>query len=255
MKNKILFIVTQKDIDKELIAKGITKLAYPLFGFSVGYDVTFKLEEIKNDGYLFINRVLDTKSIDALEKIINNLPNNIKGIIFDDVGIIELLKNKDIEKIFYYSHFNTNYMSINYFFDYVDEIIVSTDITEKEIDEIIKMANKKVSLMAFGLISAFYSRRALISNYAEHYNIKRENPMVLEISDKKFMGYENEYGTILYHYPYFNGQRLLKKDIKYALYNPVFLDKESILSAVDGLYDGIDTDEGFLDIPTIYKVK
>lgn len=256
MKSNILFTVTNLDLIKDLKGLGIEKLVYPLTFFCVGIPVTFDIEDIKEDNaYIFVNRVLDCESIDKLSKILHNLPSNIKGIIFDDLGLIEVLKDVNIEKVLYNSHFSTNYDSINYMFDYVDEVIVSTDITEEEIDEIIKNAKKKVSSVVFGLIPSLYSRRSLLTNYAKHYNKEIETIKELNCMDKKFIAIENEYGMMMYHYPYFNGERLINKDLKYLFYFPVLLNDEEVLEVAKNNLKDINTDYGFLDTKTIYKVK
>ena len=256
MKNNVLFTVTNLDIINELKGLGISKFVYPLSFFCVGVPRCFSIEEIKEDNaYLFVNRVLDCKAIDELNKTLHNLPSNIKGIIFDDLGLIEVLKDVNIEKILYYSHFNTNYMSINYFFEYVDEVIVSTDITEDEIDEIIAKTNKKVSLFLFGLVPSLYSRRTLLSNHAKQYNLSSEKQKELHINDKKFIAIENEFGMMMYHYPYYDGRRLLDKDVNYLFYYPILLSDEKIINVANNDFSGIELDEGFLDTKTIYKVK
>ncbi|MBE6155796.1 MAG: hypothetical protein E7164_03460 [Firmicutes bacterium] len=256
MKNNVLFTVTNLNIIDKLKDLGISNFVYPLSFFCVGVPKTFELKEITEDNaYLFVNRVLDCQSIDRLSEILHDLPQNIKGIIFDDVGLIEVLKDVSIHKVLYLSHFNTNYLSINYFWEYVDDIIVSTDITEEEIDEIISNTSKKVSLFVFGLVPALYSRRTLISNHAEQFNLEIQNPKCLSIIDKQFITIENEFGTMMYHYPYYDGSRLLRKDANYFFYYPILLDDESILKIAQNNFEGIKTDFGFLDTKTIYKVK
>ena len=106
MKNKIIITINSLDELNNYLKLGINLFAYPLKGFCVGMPNTFLIEEIPSDGYLFINRILDNESIDKLNDILNNI--KIKGIIFDDLGVLELIKNKDIEKILYLSHFNSN---------------------------------------------------------------------------------------------------------------------------------------------------
>lgn len=255
-KDKILFLVTNIDWINDLKTEGITNFVYPLVSFCVGIPDTFFISDIKEENsYIYINRVLDSKSIDLLKDILSSLPKNIKGIIFDDPGLINVLKNYNLEKVLFLSHFNTNYRSINYYFDYVDEVVVSTDITEEEIDEIISKAKKKVSLYTFGLISGMYSRRTLLTSHSKHYNIPYENKKLLKNSDKEFLAYENEFGTVLYHLPYFNGSRLINKDAKYYLYFPLFLNKEDALKCLNNDFSNIKYDYGFLDTKTIYKVK
>lgn len=253
--NNLLYTVTNLDIIKELKENGVKNFVYPLSFFCVGIPSTFSIEDIKEDNaYIFVNRVMDTITIDHLKKVLEKLPNNIKGIIFDDIGIVNLLKDLEITKILYLSHFATNYESINLLFKYVDDVIISTDITEEEIDDIIKNTDKKVSLFTFGLVPSFYSRRSLISSYNKHFKLNNELIMDANVMNKKFITIENEFGTIMYHYPYFNGLKLNQKDIHYYFYFPILLDNNKQIDLLNNDLSNIENDDGFLNNKTIYKL-
>ena len=255
-KDSVLFTVTDLGIIPELKNKGIKRFVFPLSFFCVGIPNTFAIEDIKEDNaYLLVNRILDCDSIDKLDRILHNLPSNIKGIIFDDVGVIEITNDLKLERILYLTHFNTNYESVNYFFDYVDEVIVSTDITKEEIIEISKHAKKKISLFVFGLVPSLYSRRSLLTNYALHNNIEKENCKDLNIGNEKFIAIENDYGMVMYHYPYYNGLELLSIPHKYCLYMPILLENKQIIELIDNDLKSIPNDNGFLNKKTIYKIK
>lgn len=253
--NKILITINNlEDIDK-LKELGITKYVFPLKGFCVGIPNTFLISEIPCDGYIFINRILDNKGIDDLREIIHNMPENIKGIIFDDLGIMELIKDLDIEKILYLSHFNTNSKSVNIYLDMVDSAILSTDITKEEIEAIIKNAKKGITLFTLGYTGVMYSRRLLIDNYSKFYNIEKENPLVIDNTGHKFIVYENDYGTYFYHNKIFNGLELMELDAKYYFVNSVFMNMDDIIKMLNKEDTEIDSDKGFLYTETIYKLK
>jgi len=253
--NKILITVNKLEDINRLKKLGITKLLFPLKGFCVGMPNTFLVSEIPCDGYIFVNRILDNKGIDDLKEILSNLPTNIKGIIFDDLGVLEIIKNLQIEKILYLSHFNTNSESVNIYLDYVDSVIVSTDITREEIEYIIKNAKKEIVLFTFGYTGVMYSRRLLIDNYNKFYNLESENPIVIDNTGHKFIVYENEYGTYFYHEKLFNGLELMELDAKYYFINSVFLGIEQIENILKGNLDNLNCDKGFLYQETIYKLK
>ena len=97
--NKLFIIKSEKEINL-LKENGIDNFVYPLFSFCVGVENEFSLSEIKEkNSYLFVNRVLDEESANNLNMLLHKLPNNIKGIIFDDVGIIKMIEDVKIEKI------------------------------------------------------------------------------------------------------------------------------------------------------------
>ncbi len=251
MKNKIIITINNLD-DRDFYQKlGINNFAYPLKDFCVGMPNTFLITEIPQDSYLFINRILDNTAVDNLKNI---LISNIKGIIFDDLGVLELIKDLKIEKILYLSHFNTNSESIKIYLEYVDSVIISSDLTKDEITFINNNFKGQLTIYALGYLPSMYSRRLLLDNYCKFYHIPYKNPLMIENTNQKFLLYENEYGTVFYHYPLFNGLCLMDLDAKYYFINTSFLTKENIFKLLDGTYKE-ETDLGFLYKETIYKLK
>lgn len=252
--NRILVTINKLEDIEKLKELGITKYVFPLKDFCVGIPNTFLVSQISCDAFLFINRVLDNDSIDKLRVIINNLPKNIIGIIFDDLGVYELIKDKPLEKILYLSHFNANSKSVNIYLDMVDSVILSTDITKDEILYIIKNAKKEISLFTFGYVGVMYSRRLLINNYCKYHNLEYKNKIVIENTNHKFIVYENNYGTYFYHDKIFDGRELMDLNAKYYLINSTFLNINDIIDFINGK-DISNSDKGFLYKETIYKLK
>ena len=92
--NKLLVLVQNKSLINKVKEVEKATFLFPLDGYSVGYPVTYKLDEIEEYGaYILINRLLDEKSIESLKEQFKNFPKNIKGIIFEDLGVIELVKD------------------------------------------------------------------------------------------------------------------------------------------------------------------
>jgi len=252
--NKLLVTINKLDEINKLKELGITKYVFPLKDFCVGIPNTFSISEINEEAYIFINRILDNRGIDELKNILNNLPENIIGIVFDDLGVYELVKDKNIEKILYLSHFNCNSESVNHYLELIDSVILSTDITKDEIEYIIEHVNKKICLFTFGYVGVMYSRRLLIDNYVKFHNLNYENPIKIKNDNNEFLVYENEYGTYFYHNKIFNGNSLLDFDAKYFFINSAFLSIEEIEKFILG-EDIPNSDEGFLYTETIYKLK
>ena len=255
MKNKFLITINNIADIKELEKLGITNYVFPLKDFCVGIPNTFSMSEIplNTNNYLLINRILDNTSIDKLKELLKHL-DHIKGIIFDDLGLVSLLKDLKIEKILYLSHFNCNIESIKIYLTYVDSVFVSTDLTEKEIAYISENIPNKLTLFTLGYIKAMYSRRLLIDNYTKFHNLEKDNPIIINNTDHLFLVYENEYGTIFYHKPVFNGLELQKYAFKYYFINSSFLDIKDIIALINNQSD-LKTDRAFLDTEVIYKIK
>ena len=252
MKNKLVTVIN-REIINDLRGIRDVELLYPLKSFCVGYEIEFSIDEI--DGYILVNRILEDKDLDILEKLLAN--SKAKGIVFDDIGIIEIVKDLPMTKILLLDHKATNYESINYYLEYVDSVIVSNDLTKEEIEEILKKANKPLVVNVFGLKTLMYSRRLLLSNYAIYHNLKIERKMDATISSSKYFKIiENDYGTKFYAGKYFNGLELLNcSNVLFYWYDLIDLEYDKILPLIkDNKIDDINSDILFLDKPTIYKV-
>ena len=255
--NKILITIEDLNIIEDLKKLGIKHFVFPLKGFCVGIPNTFLLSEINTEGFIYINRILDNKGIDELKNIKNEILNNpfIKGIIFDDLGVLNIFKDTNLEKILYLSHFLSSTLEVNEYLDYVDSVILSTDITLDELKSISENAIKKISLFTFGLVSTMYSRRYLVTNYTKYHNLESTNKITVRNGSNEFILYENEYGTMVYHDHYLYDEKLFDIDSKYYFYHPIFLNNHEVLNVLDGNVANIKTDTGFLYKETIYKVK
>lgn len=249
---KKLVTVTNREIIDDLRRDANITLVYPLKSFCVGYEVEFYISEI--DDYVLVNRILDDNDLDKLESILNS--SNIKGIVFDDLGIIDIVANLDITKILLLDHLATNTKSINYYLEYVDSVIVSNDLTEEEIRNIVANVSKPLVINVFGLKTLMYSRRLLLSNYEMYHNLKEERIVDASIEDKYFKIVENDYGTLFYAKNYYNALCLLDLDnVLFFWYNPIFLDNEKIIKLVlDNDITDINSELLFLDKKTYYKV-
>lgn len=256
--NKLLILVQNKSLIKKVKEVDKATFLFPLEGYSVGYPQTFKMDEIDEYGaYVLVNRLLDESSITSFKEIVSNFPKNIKGIVFEDLGLIDLVKDLDITKILWQSHLNASYLSLNGFLKYVDSVMVSTDITIEEIKLILNKAEKPLVLPVFGYIPVMYSRRYLLSNFNINYNEQVSNPTVIkeEVLKDEFKIFENEYGTVLFSNKLYNGKELMKFDSLYYFINSVFLTDEDIINFITNKELNTECDDGFLNKKTIYKLK
>lgn len=249
--NKLVTITSSELLKKLKSNKDITKL-YPLKNFCVGYQECFDITEI--DSYCLINRLLTDEDLDILTNILKD--SKVEGIVFDDIGVLDVIKDMDIKKVLLLEHISNNSISVNYYLDYVDSVVVSNDLTEEEIKYIVKKAKKKVILNVFGLKSLMYSRRLLLTNYYNHYGLENTNNINAKIDDKGFLIVENNYGTKFYSDKYYNGLSLLGLDnVLFYWYDPLFLDSDKFINLLNNndLSD-IPNYPYFLDKKTIFKV-
>lgn len=257
-KNKYLITVTNKEI-LDLKVKNINFL-FPVQDYSVGYKLCFKIKEIKApNAFLFINRILDCNSIAKLKEELKELPKNIVGICFTDLGVFQILKELKIEVklIYMQNHNTTNAISINYYLEYVDSVLISTDITKEEIMAILNQAKKPLVIPYFMLVDCMYSRRTLLSNFAEEFHMPKKQEEILQepISNNEFKAVENEWGTVLYAKKFIDYRNLQHENILYYYINPIDLTKEEvekIIKQEDVLHK---SDTGFLSKKTYYRLK
>lgn len=237
-KNNYLLLVESEDLIEKLKEESSITFLFPLKEFSIGFNNTFSIDEIKyNHAYIFINRLLDNDSINLLKDLLNNLPSNIEGIVFDDIGVLNILLERcsKLKKILFLNHLNCNYESINAWLDYVDSVVASPDITIEEIDETLKKSKKALTLFTFGHVNIMYSRRTLITNYNNNFKLNEGKNSLLEerVSKHKFKIIESEYGTIIYTAEPFNGLSLRGKDnVLYYLINTVYLSSEEVIDII-----------------------
>ena len=257
-KNKILLNISNlEDIDfyQKL---GISNFLFPLESFSVGYS-SFSIEEISTTnvlGYLLVNRILTDADIDQFLKL--KIPKNIKGIIIEDVGLYYALKDSSLELINFQNHLNNSYETVNFWTEYYDSLVLSTDITVDEIIEILDHTKKPLIINTFGYPMIMYSRRKLISNFYEHLGDKEKKSLIIKNNDLiKFKLKENEYGTAIFDDHIldtrFTTQQLDDTKIKFYLFNSEFLSRETMARAIcNEIIE--DTTDGFLHKKTIYRI-
>ena len=155
------------------------------------------------------------------------------------------------------NHFNCNFESVNIWLDYVDSVFISNELTYEEIKEITKKCKKEVVLHVFGYNQIMYSKRKLLSNYYKYNNkeVKLKNTIKDKASDIKFNVIEDNDGTIFLSNKIYDGSRLLDLDnVLYYYMNTSFINIDDALKFISN--ENIDnTDIGFLDRKTIYKLK
>lgn len=256
--NNFLITVTNDEI-KNMKVKGLNFL-FPILGYSVGYTKYYKLNEIDiADSFIYINRILDKETIITLENDLKKLSKNIIGICFTDLGILQIVKklNLDLKLIYMQNHNTTNVVSINYCLESVDSVLVSTDITKEEIYNILDNANKPLVLPYFMLVDVMYSRRKLLSNFQEEFNLPKNEIVELneKISNKDFISIENEYGTMIYDKEFIDYRYLKHENILYNYINPIGLTKGQVEKIINGEEVDVISGDGFLNQKTYYRLK
>ena len=262
MNGKLLVCINDiKDISK-LTELEVNNFVMCLKDFSIGHN-SFDLEVInKYDTYILINRILDCNDVDELKKILKSVSDNVRGIIFDDAAVLEIVKelNLDLELIWMQNHFGTNTEMIDFWLNQgVDSCFISNELTEEEIKYILDNSSNPLCVQIFGYNHAMYSRRTLIRNYTDFYSLESTNELDLKTdSDIGFKVVEEGKGTVFLSDKVFDGTGLRFLDnVKYYYIDMSLIDSEKIYELIrtfDVKTLDLEVDSGFLDKETIYKL-
>lgn len=260
MKNeKILLNVSDLEDLKSYKKLGISNFLFPLKGFSIGY-TDFSFEEIaKTDvpAYVLVNRLLTDDDIDSFLNL--TIPSNVKGFIVEDTGLFYELKDKGFELINFQNHLNNNFKTINYWLKMFDSLVISTDITKEEIEEIVQKSCKPLVIPVFLFPMIMYSRRTLVTNYYKHLKEEPKYQLKVDIinADGSFNLVENAYGTAVFDTKHIDirefASTLAEDKIRFYLIDSNFLDASTIIEALRGKAL-LESTKGFLEKKTVYKV-
>lgn len=244
--------------DMELYKKiGITNFLFAINEYSIGYK-TFNINDIPDNSYILINRVMDTSVVDSLKKD-KELFIRFKGIIYEDIAVFNIFKDTNLELIWFQNHFTTNYESINFWCNNgCESSVISNEITKEEILTILDKEVKPLVLNVFGKNNIMYSRRMLLSNFNEYNNLDdiKEAKLITNNGKSEFLAKENEYGTVIFNNTYFNYISLMNeiddKKIKFYLVMNLDLKPEEVIEIINGKDFG---DDGFLNKKTVYRMS
>lgn len=273
--------------------KQVNELLENIDGIIVGLDklcinmpYNFSLDEIneliticnENDKEIFIslNKNMFNKDLDYLKEILLTLDSkNITGIFYYDIAIVNMKEelNLKLDLVWNQEHLTTNYLTSNFWNEHgAAYTALSSEITLDEVKEIKKNAKAKLMFTAFGYLPMFVSRRHLVKNYLDTFNLK-DNSKINYITkeDKVYQIIDTVDGTIAYSDKVLNAiSEVNSLDIDYIILNSfsipndIFKDvthmfknvnsanKEEYKEKIDSM---LDTYLGFLYKETIYKVK
>lgn len=275
---KLMLMPNEKKFDYETDA-----FLIGIEGLSVNMPIYFTLEEvkkIKTDKELFVclNKNMHKDDLCILENILiefNSL--SIKGVFFYDIGVFNIAKrlNLNFELILAQEHMNTNYESINYWYNLgINYVQLSSEISVNEIKVISENTKCKLIVPLFGYQPMFVSRRHLVKNYLDFFDLSDDSKVNYIEKEGKVYPIVDENVTSVYTNAYMNGINEfleLGEKIDYALINGFLIDSDSIKKIIN-LFKTVDinnvyeynkkisnilnnTDTFFLHKETIYKVK
>ncbi len=267
---KIVAIVRDYNQAKD-ISNLVDAFILPIKDYSINFESTFTLSEIEDfkklgkEIFLAINKNIHNSEIDSLKKILIKVDTlNIKGIIYYDVSLVKLRAEMGLKTDLVWSqeHMVTNYGTINYWFDKgVKYAYLSSEITKDEIIDIKKQSKAKLFMNVFGYIPMFTSRRHLVTNYIDYFNLKDNGQNKAIYKEGKYYPIsDGKYGTTVYSDYILN---VLDEDfssIDYLVFNSILISDEDFKTVLDNFKNHIGKysfpfNHGFLYNETVYRVK
>ncbi len=244
-------------------------------GLSVNVNLYLTVDDVNKlntDKEIFValNKNMHNKDLDILEKTMKSLK-NIKGILYYDAAVVALYNEikPDYDLVWSQEHMTTSSVTCNYWKSKgASYTYLSCDITLEEILNIRKQTDMKLIVPIFGYLPMFVSKRNLVKNYLDCFNLKDDSKIhYLEKEGKRYPILDNEL-TSVYSANILSSieayKELEKNNIDYVTFNSFNInenDFKEVLKIYNGeskknveeLFSNVDT--GFLYKETYYRVK
>lgn len=258
---------------------GLEKLCVNMpydYSFDEVKEIIKLCKENNKEIFISLNKNIFNKELDYLKEMLIFFDKEmVDGILYYDISIVNIKDELklDIPLVWSQEHLTTNYLTINFWKDFgASYTLLSNEITLEEIKEISKNTDSKLMFNAFGYLPMFVSRRNLVKNYLETFNLKDDSKInYISKEGKIYQIIDTEDGTIAYSDKVLNAiEEVTKLDLDYVVLNSFSID-EKIFNKVVTLFRNVnsknakeskekidsmlDTYLGFLYNETIYKVK
>lgn len=263
MMNKVAAIITSIKEAKN-IQNYVDAYLVPLKNLSINYYNTFTLDDIKElktlnkEIFVIINKNIHNNELPLLKDNLKEIDKlHINGIMFYDIAIVNLKENTDL--VWSQEHMVTNYGTINYWYEKgVKYAYISSELTRREIEEIRNNTKAKLFVNVFGYIPVFTSRRHLVDNYTQTFNLQNKKSNKISKEDKEYPINDTQLGTTVYTNYILNIQEPLN-NIDYLVFNSNLINEDDFKSILkdhkEKRPNKFKEETGFLYQETIYKVK
>ena len=242
---------------------------------SINVNLYLTVDEINNlniDKEIFValNKNMHNNDLEALEATMKSLK-NINGILYYDAAVVAIYNeiNPIYDLVWSQEHMTTSSVTCNYWEEKgAKSVYLSGDITLEEILNIRNSTDMKLIVPIFGYLPMFVSKRHLVKNYLECFNIKDNSKIYyLEKNDQKYPILDNDLTSVYsanilssidafktleennIDYVTFNSFNINDSDFKEVL--KIYSGKSS--KKVEEIFSNLDT--GFLYKETYYRVK
>ena len=241
-------------------------------------EIIIKLKEKEKQVFISLNKNISNCDLKVLKETLLELNKmDIDGVLYYDVSVLSLVQKLSLSLPLIWSqeHMTTNYLTCNYYEEKkVKGVYLSSEITLEEIKQIRKKTSLKIIVPIFGYLPMFNSKRHIVQNYLDTFNIKDDSKIYyMEKENKKYPLIDDENGTTVYSSHILNGfpEYLDLSDIDYVTLNSFNIDNNQFIEVLKCFREAHKTnteklsqkielmlpnlDKGFLYKETIYKVK
>ena len=242
----------------------------PIDDLSINYETTFNIDEIKQinnikKSFVVINKNIHNEELNKLKEMLLEIEKiNVLGIIFYDISIVNIKNKLNLKTplVWHQEHLSTNYKTVNYWNTKgVEYAYLSSELTKRELDEIAKNTKVKTLTNVFGYIPMFTSKRNLVNNYLETFNLKDNNKIkIIKNEGKAYIIKDEKKGTTVYSDYILNALDEDFSNFDYIVFNSNDIDEEDVCDTIKKYKEGNNDykypiNHGFLYQETIYKVK
>ena len=279
---KLITIPTKQNLSK--IIEYSDAVLIGIDNLSVNVPDTYSIHEVEAiikkynqiEVFVALNKNMHKCDLDSLKDTLIKLDKmNIAGIFYYDIAVLEYRNTLNLKTPLVWSqeHLTTNYATMNYWYnENVNYTYVSSEITLDEIIENRKSTKMKLIVPIFGYLPMFVSKRHLVENYLEYFNLdKKSSKYELEKDSELYPVSIISNDTTIYSSHILNGLSEFKvledNNIEYVTLNSYNIDASKFIDVLkiykNRLYEsekGIDfmfdnLDKGFLYKETVYRVK
>ena len=250
--------------------------------YSVNTRYTVSMDELNDiikiisgkEIFISLNKNIENNELDELEKVLLELNRyNIKGVLYSDVAVLTYKDKLNYDLVWAQEHLVTNYATINYWYSLgINYAYLSSDLNINEIKDIANNTNVKLMTSLFGYNSMFVSKRHIVDNYLNFFDIKDNSKIhYIKKEGKVYPIIDSNY-TCAFASNIFNGVRdYYNMNVDYYVVNGFLIDNtkfSEVLSIIgnlsmenveksalqiDDLFNNID--DGFLHKEIVSKVK
>ena len=279
---KLITIPTKQNLSN--IVEYSDAILIGIDNLSVNVPDTYSIHEVEEiikkynqiEFFVALNKNMHKCDLDILKDALIKLDKmNIAGIFYYDIAVLEYRNtlNLKVPLVWSQEHLTTNYATMNYWYnENVNYTYVSSEITLDEIIENRKNTKMKLIVPIFGYLPMFVSKRHLVENYLEYFNLdKKSSKYELEKDSKLYPVSIISNDTTIYSSHILNGLSELKvleeNNIEYVTLNSYNIDTSKFIDVlkiyksrlyesekeIDMVFDNLD--KGFLYKETVYRVK